>query len=212
MSATFQIKPLLIGALESGLNNYLNLDTQLEQLLTPLTGKVIAIHITRPDETLYLCPNSTGIQILDNYFGSVDTTLSGSLYALGLMGLSATPMHALFKGEVRIQGNPEIARKLQNLFAKLDINLESKLAQYTGERFAGHISRFMRESISWSQNSLTTLRLNLEEFLQEETRDLPAKLEAEQFFQQVDTCRNDYDRLKARIDRLEIAVTKLTRL
>ncbi|WP_347986982.1 SCP2 sterol-binding domain-containing protein [Methylomonas sp. AM2-LC] len=212
MSATFQIKPLLIGAFESGLNNYLNLDTQVEELLKPLTGKVIAIHITRPDETLYLCPNSTGIQILDNYFGSVDATLSGSLSALGLMGLSATPMHSLFKGEVRIEGNPEIARKLQNLFAKLDINLQSKLAQVTGERFAEQMSRFIRNGIGWSQNSLTTLRLNVEEFLQEETRNLPAKLEAEQFFQQIDTCRNDFDRLKARIDRLDIAVTKLTRL
>jgi ubiquinone biosynthesis protein UbiJ len=39
--------------------------------------------------------------------------------------------------------------------------------------------------------------------LQEETRDLPAKPEADALFQQIDASRSDFDRLNARIDRLE---------
>jgi ubiquinone biosynthesis protein UbiJ len=197
-----QIRPLLIGALETGLNAYLGLDEQLEQLLAPMAGKVLAIHITPFNETLYLCPTQDRIQFLENYTGEVDTRLSGSLSALGLMGLSATPMRSLFKGEVRIEGDTLLAQKLQRMFEKLDINLETKLARYSSDDFAQRVSHLFRTSRDWTQSTLTSFRLNLEEFLQEETRDLPAKAEAELVFQEIDAARTDLDRLNARVERL----------
>jgi ubiquinone biosynthesis protein UbiJ len=197
-----QIRPLLIGALETGLNAYLGLDEQLEQLLAPMAGKVLAIHITPFNETLYLCPTQDRIQFLENYTGEVDTRLSGSLSALGLMGLSATPMRSLFKGQVRIEGDTLLAQKLQRMFEKLDINLETKLARYSSDDFAQRVSHLFRTSRDWTQSTLTSFRLNLEEFLQEETRDLPAKAEAELVFQEIDAARTDLDRLNARVERL----------
>lgn len=203
MSAHFmQFKPLLIAALETGLNRYLGLDEHLEQLLTPMVGKILAIHVTPFNETVYLCPAQDRIQLLEKYVGEVDAKLSGSLSALGLMGLSATPMRALFKGEVRIEGDTLLAQKLQRLFEKLDINLEGKLARYSNDSFAQKISTFFRGGLDWTRHTSTSFRLNLEEFLQEETRDLPAKTEAELVFQQIDACRSDIDRLNARIERL----------
>lgn len=196
------IKPLLIGVLETALNRYLALDDHVEQLLAPMAGKVIAVRITPFEETLYLCPTHDNIQMLESYQGDVDARLSGSLSALGLMGLSATPMRSLFKGEVRMEGDTQLAHKLQSLFAKLDINLEGKLARYTGEAFAQRMGGLFRGSRDWSRHSLTSFRLNLEEFLQEETRDLPAKPEAELLFREIDDCRGDADRLNARVERL----------
>lgn len=207
-----QIKPLLIAAVETALNSFLGLDEHLEQYLLPMAGKVIAIHITPFNETLYLCPTTDRIQMLESYAGEVDARLSGSLSALGLMGLSATPMHALFKGEVRIEGDTQLAHKLQRLFEKLDINLEARLARYTGDQFARRLSGLLRGSSDWTRQTLTSFRLNLEEFLQEETREVPAKAEAELVFQQIDTCRCDADRLEARIARLTAAPQKASEL
>lgn len=207
MSGNFiQIKPLLIGALETAFNSYLGLDEQLEQLLAPMAGKIIAVHITPFNQTLYLSPAHDRIQMLESYPGEVDASLSGSLSALGLMGLSATPMRSLFKGDVKIEGDTQLAQKLQRLFEKLDINLEAKLARYTGDVFAQRLSGLLRGSRDWTEHSLTSFRLNLEEFLQEETRDLPAKAEAELVFQQIDACRGDTDRLNARVERLTAAL------
>jgi ubiquinone biosynthesis protein UbiJ len=118
------------------------------------------------------------------------------------MGLSATPMRSLFKGEVRIEGDTLLAQKLQRMFEKLDINLETKLARYSSDDFAQRVSHLFRTSRDWTQNTLTSFRLNLEEFLQEETRDLPAKAEAELVFQEIDAARTDLDRLNARVERL----------
>ena len=198
-----QLKPLLLAPLEAAVNAYLALDDHIEEYLAPMAGKVIAVHITPFDQTLYLCPGEHRIQFLENYRGEVDATLSGSLSALGLMGLSATPMRSLFKGEVRIDGDTQLARKLQRLFEKLDIDWEHKLARYIGESFAQRLGGWLRGGRDWTQHTLTSFRLNLEEFLQEETRDLPAKAEAEILFQQIDDSRCDVDRLQARIARLD---------
>lgn len=204
MSGT--VKSLFIATLETALNRYLTLDDHIEQYLAPMAGKVIAVHISSLGDSFYLCPTAHNILILESYPGTADATLSGSLSALGLMGLSATPMRSLFKGEVRIEGDSQLARRLQRLFEKLDINLEGKIARYTGDAFAQRLGKLFRGSRDWTQHSLATFRMNLEEFLQEETRELPAKPEAEAFFRQIDTYRSDCDRLNARLDRLEASI------
>lgn len=198
-----QIKPLLISVMETALNSYLHLDDHIEQLLAPMAGKVIAIHITPFDETLYLCPGERRMQFLENYGGEADARLSGSLSALGLMGLSATPMRSFFKGEVRIEGDSQLAGRLQRLFEKLDINLQSRLAGFVGDDLASRFSSLFRGSRDWSRHTMSSFRLNLQEFLQEETRDLPAKAEAEQLFQAIDQCRDDLERLEQRLSRLQ---------
>ena len=197
------IKPLLIGVLESALNRYLSLDPNSAELLAPLAGKVIAVNIQPFDETIYLCPSNDAIQLLDQFPGQTDTLLTGSLSALGLMGLSSSPMRAIFSGEVKIEGDISTGQQFQELFAKLDINLEQQVARLTGETIAHNISQWFRAGRDWSKESVETFRLNAAEFLQEETRDLPAKAEMDIFCRHVDELRTDFDRLQSRIDRLE---------
>ncbi len=200
------IKPLLIATLETALNRYLALDEQVGDILQPLAGKVIAVTLQPFDETVYLCPNHDGIQLLDQYVGTPDTALTGSVFALGMMGLSATPMRAIFSGEVSISGDTQVGHQFQQLFSKLDINLEHVLAQYTGQRIANKLTNLLQSANHWTQDSITTLKLNTSELLQEETRDLPAPAEADIFYQQVDTLRHDYDRLLQRLSNLQQAI------
>ena len=202
------IKPLLLGALETALNRYLALDQDSGYFLTPLAGKVIAVTVQPFAETIYLCPTTDSIQCLDQFPEQPDTRLSGSIWALGLMGLSSTPMRSVFSGEVKIEGDMHTGRKFQELFAKLDIDLEEKLSQFTGDIIAHKIANFFRAGKSWSKDSLETFKLNAAEFLQEETRDLPAAPEVDIYYDEVDTLRNDVDRLQSRIERLIKLSTK----
>jgi ubiquinone biosynthesis accessory factor UbiJ len=197
------IKPLLIGALEATLNQYLALDQDSGYFLTPLAGKVIAVTVLPFDETIYLCPTTDSIQCLDQFPEPADTRLSGSLWALGLMGLSSTPMRSVFSGEVKIEGDMQTGRKFQELFAKLDIDLEEKLSQFTGDIIAHKLANFFRAGQSWGKDSLETFKMNATEFLQEETRDLPSTPEVDIYYAQVDELRTDFDRLQSRVERLE---------
>lgn len=198
------IKPLLISTLELALNQYLSLDEDVSLFLTPLAGKVIAINVQPFNETIYLCPTKEKIQILESYLPAVDATISGTLSALGLMGLSSTPMRSIFSGEVKIEGDTHLAHKFQQLFDKLDIDLEEKLSQFTGDVVAHKIGNFFRSGQRWSTESIETFKLNTKEFLQEETKDLPAGPEADILYHQIDQLRSDFDRLSARIAQLKI--------
>ena len=197
------IKPLLMSALETALNKYLALDQNSSVFLAPLAGKIIAVTILPFAETIYLCPSSDSIQLLDYCPDQPDTQMTGSVFAFGLMGLSSKPMRSIFSGEVKIEGDMNTGRKFQELFEKLDINLEQQLARYTGDNLAHNISQFFRSGQNWSKESIETFRLNASEFLQEETRDLPSATEVNIFFAQVDELRTDFDRLQSRIERLE---------
>ncbi len=197
------IKPLLTSALETALNQYLSLDEDISLFLTPVAGKVIAITILPFNETLYLCPTVDKIQILENYADKIDATISGSLSALGLMGLSSTPMRSIFSGEVVIEGDTQVAHKFQQLFEKLDIDLEEKLSLFTGDVIAHKIGNIFRSGQNWTEETIETFKLNSKEFLQEETRDLPADAEADILYQQIDTLRSDFDRLNVRIGLLQ---------
>lgn len=196
------IKPLLIGALETALNSYLALDNNKRQFLAPLEGKVIAVTVQPFNETVYLCPASDSIQLLDYYPDNPDTRITGSLWSLGFMGISGKPMRSIFSGAVKIEGDIHAGRKFQELFDKLDIDLERKLSQVTGDNVARSIAGLFRSGLTWSRESIETFKLNLTEFLQDETKDLPAVPEADIFFSQVDELRTDYDRLQSRIERL----------
>ncbi|MCK9396601.1 MAG: SCP2 sterol-binding domain-containing protein [Methylobacter sp.] len=202
------IKPLLIGALEAALNQYLALDQDSGYFLTPLAGKVIAVTVQPFGETIYLCPTADSIQCMDQFPDQPDTRLTGSVWALGLMGLSSTPMRSVFSGEVKIEGDMQTGRKFQELFAKLDIDLEEKLSQFTGDIIAHKVANFFRSGQNWSKDSLETFRLNAKEFLQEETRDLPAAPEADIFYAQIDELRTDFDRLQSRVERLKNTLLK----
>jgi len=114
----------------------------------------------------------------------------------------------LFSGEVTMEGDTHTGRKFQELFAKLDINLEGKLARYTGETVAHNLAEFFRAGKNWSKESLETFKLNTSEFLQEETQELPAVPEADIFYAQVDELRTDFDRLQSRVERLEELANK----
>lgn len=196
------IKSLLITTLETALNRYLALDNNKEDLLAPLKGKIIALTMQPFNETLYLCPTSDSIQIIDQITGQPDTTISGSVWALGLMGISAKPMRSVFSGDIKIEGDIQTGKQFQAVFRKLDIDLEGLLAQYTGVDLANRISQFFRSGQEWGKETIETFKLNATEFLQEETRDLPAKPEIDIFYQQVDGLRTASDRLESRIERL----------
>lgn len=56
---------------------------------------------------------------------------------------------------------------------------------------------------AWHEETLKTFKLNTVEFLQEETRDLPASAEVEMFYQQVKKLEHDTLRLAEQLNRLD---------
>jgi ubiquinone biosynthesis protein UbiJ len=200
------IKTLLLNAFETALNAYLALAENDYLLLAPLIGKTIAVTVKPFNETIYFYADADRIQCLADSVKSPDTHITGTLWSLGLMGVAAKPMRSVFQGDINIEGDAETGRKFQKLFNALDINLESKLSRLTGARLAGRLTRLLQSGRDYGETSVESWRQTLTEFLQDESRDLPARAELDVFYRHVDILRTDCDRLEHRLTRLSQAL------
>jgi ubiquinone biosynthesis protein UbiJ len=202
--ATSSLFPeLFAGLLREAVTRFLQLDPNSPQYLEPLAGKVICLRLTPMDWRIYLRPDANAVDILPGFGGESDVTLSGSPLAFARMGLSDSPRRALFAGEVVVAGDMTAAQRFQSLFERLDIDWESLLARLSGRGVAARLAHDVRTARAWGKDSLEAWRMNVAEYLQEESRELPAAAEAELFYADVDTLRADFDRLEARVLRIE---------
>ncbi len=55
---------------------------------------------------------------------------------------------------------------------------------------------------SWREDAFKTFQLNLMEFLQDETRDLPASAEVEMFYEKISKLELDTKRLEEKLNQL----------
>jgi ubiquinone biosynthesis protein UbiJ len=193
----------LAGTLESAISHYLALDPRSPELLAPIAGKLIALRL-KPLGTLYLCPAASSVQVLAEP-GAVepDVILSGTPLAFARLGLGGSAEESLFAHEIEVEGDADTARRLRNLFEKLEIDWRAHLACYTGEGFAAASLGLLSAGAAWIRDTADALRTNLAEFWQEESRELPTHPEIDALFGEVDRLRADRDRLEARIKRLE---------
>ncbi len=203
MSSSKLLPELFSGLLKDAIGRFLRLAPKSPEYLAPLNGKVIALRLMPPGFTLYLLPDAGSMVVVPSYGGEPDVLFSGSPLAFARMGLGGSPKRALFGGEVLVEGDMTVARSFQRLFEQLDIDWEGWLARYAGRGVAASVAGALRTTHAWGLETLDAWRMNVAEYLQEESRELPASAEADIFFADVDELRADFDRLEARIQRLE---------
>jgi ubiquinone biosynthesis protein UbiJ len=203
MAASNLFPELFASLLGEAMERFLQLAPDSRHYIAPMAGKVIALRFVPFDGRIYLCPSETTIEVLPSFETEPDVTFTGSPLAFVRMGLGGSPRRALFAGEVAVEGDMNLARRFQRLFEKLDMDWEGLFSRIVGRGLAAHIFSGLRDSHAWRVETVEALQLNAAEYLQEESRELPATFEAEVFYQDVDTLRADCDRLEARILRLE---------
>ena len=194
---------LLLAAVEQALGRYLALDSEAGGRIAALYGKVLCIELRGFDIRLYLVPGPEGIQLLGQYEGEPDATLSGTPLALARLGLPGTDSaDELFAGGVQISGDTELGQRFGALLKDIDIDWEEQLARVVGDLAAHQVGNVVRGGLRWGAQARESLGLDLKEYLQEELRLLPVRPEIESFLAEVDGLRDDVERLAARVERL----------
>lgn len=194
---------VLAAALESALRRFLALDPDSPRLIAPLAGRVIELRFDPPGMSLYFSATEAHPLILESYPAEPDVKLHGSPLAFLKLARSDNARADLFSGEIVVSGNTEAARNFQRLFDKLDIDWEEHLSHLTGDWLARRAGNLFRASRQWLRDLGNSNRLDLAEFLTEESRDVPAHSEVARYCRDVDALRADSDRLVARLARLQ---------
>jgi ubiquinone biosynthesis protein UbiJ len=188
--------------LEAVLNRNIAASATARQLCRQLDGKVLALHVTGTPVNLFLRGTGERMELATTSEGAATATLSGApLSLLRLAG--ARPDATLRGGSVHIEGNAEVAQVFSELLQHSRPDLEEELSRVIGDVAAHQVGDAARSLIAFGRRAADTFAQNVAEFLQEESRDLPTRTEADEFLTGVDRLRDDVDRVEARLKLLE---------
>ncbi len=184
------------------INRRIAMTTPARDLCTELHDKVIALRVKNTGLSAYCKVRRNALSLMSEYSDEPDVVITGSLLALARLA-GDDGEAAIRDGSVELTGDTEIAQAFQKLlhFGKPDI--EEELSHIIGDVAAHQLGEAARGLAAWSRQARTTVRQNVSEYLQEESRDVPSRYEVDSFNSRVDTLRDDIDRFDARLTRLE---------
>jgi len=193
---------LFTSLLDLALNQALSLSPLTQQEIQDYEGKCLGVEIQGMNIFMYLHFSQGNISVLSHPRGEVDAMVIGAPFTLLRMMLERS--HQLIsEGEVKIDGDMHLVQAVSDTFARFEIDWEEWLSQNIGDVAAHWLGNQHRAASHWRQESLNTFQLNLVEYLQEEVRLLPAPLELQAFYDDVDELRSDVERLEQRVRRLK---------
>ncbi len=190
-------------ALEAALNRALALDEDTRAGLAALDGRSVALTMQSPPLALRVTVARDVLEVgpvgdADRADLSVHATLGGLLRQPPVLRRDDAPP----VGQLRIEGDAELARRLQRMAERFDPDwtrpLTAVFGDVLGMQFANGIAFALRNAKSAGQEFAGSAA----DYLTEESRDVLGRGELDAFHDDVDAIRDDVERLAARVARL----------
>jgi ubiquinone biosynthesis protein UbiJ len=183
------------------LNKNIQASTPARELCGQLSARVIAVRVRDTALSMYFTIGDDTVKLTTASDSEPDVVLTGSLLTLARMA-GQSGEGAIRDGSLDLTGDAETARAFQQLLAFARPDIEEELSGVVGDVAAHRLGEIARSIGRWGRGMRLTMRDNIREYLQEESRRLPSRYEVERFAKDVDVLRDDVDRLAARIDKL----------
>ena len=186
--------------LEAALNRGLALDEPTRERVTALEGRRVGIELRGLNLALALRVENGHLRVGPHWEQTGDLNVRASPASLLAFGLRAgdSPLPA---GKVEISGDAELARRLEKLLREFRPDIEEAFAQTFGDVLGVPLARALQGGLRWTRESAHALAQDAAEYLREESRDVVAPGEVEEFLDDVDALRERVDRLDARVQR-----------
>ncbi|MFI8480406.1 SCP2 domain-containing protein [Pseudomonas sp. NPDC078700] len=192
----------LLAGVETGLNRVLTMDSTALPRLEPLAGKVIAVDCLSPAISLFIMPDGEGLMLAAHWEGDVDCRLRAPASSLIRLATSSDKTAVLHSPEVELEGDSAVLLDFAAVLQDLELDWEYEVSCWLGPVGSQLVSSHLRSRVGWTTQTLETLRLNLADYLSEESRTLVGQREANARFTELDDLKLALDRLDARIERL----------
>lgn len=190
-----------IGATERFLNALLEESTSARELLETMQDKSLGLCIVGPESELVLRVRGQSLRLAPDAANEATAVLCGT--PLALLALLRAGRGARLEGSgVSFAGDAETLEEFVRVLELARPDFEEELARLTGDVIAHETVRVAQSGRAWVRHALDALMLNTAEYLQEESRDLPSRHEAEGFFRDVEQLRDRLERALARARHL----------
>ena len=201
--AQFNWKQPAGKALELALNRALALDAETQAALRGLDGQRVALTLTSPPLALEIRVDGEALRVgprdaqREPDLG-VRSTLAGLLGQLPMFRRDDAPP----VGKLRIEGDAELARRLQTLARDFDPDWQLPFVRVFGEIAGVQIAKTLAAGLRQAQVVAVNLAETAAEYVTEESRAVVPRAELEAFHDDVDALRDDVERIAAKLARL----------
>jgi len=183
------------------INRQIAATTPARELAAELDEKVLAVRVADTALAAYLHISDGRLLLSTTTVDEPDVVITGSLFSLArLAGPAGEDL--MREGVVDIVGDAVIAQQFRRLLNYGRPDLEEELANVIGDVAAHGLGEVARGVGRWGRDASATMRQNVSEYLQEESRVVPSRYEIEHFSAHVERLRDDVDRLEARLRKL----------
>ncbi len=187
--------------IETELNRCVGESTAARELLARLDGTSFAVHVEGLGVTRVLHAEGERLRLDSDATAATASLRAAPLDLLRL--LRADGVSGVKRTRAELSGDLEVAERYARLLKLARPDLEEEVAKWLGDVPAHALGEAVRGLGAWLERAGTALRMNTAEYLQEESRAMPAPLEAQAFYADVERLRDDVERAGARLALLE---------
>ena len=196
------MSPELLRPFERALNRQIAASGRARALLAGLAGRSMELRFAATPFRLRLAATADALTVRPAAGEAADAVIEGTpLSFLRLATGEAT--RSIRAGGMEVRGDAEIAEGFRRLLDAARPDVEEELSRVTGDVAAHHLAGIARDALDFGRRAGDAFARNLREYLTEESRDLPVRLEVEEFLEGVDRLREAVDRLEARVAAAE---------
>ena len=197
------------AAIEVAANKALALDSMAQRKLATLAGKVFHIECSNPPLDLYIKPEEEQLSLSGFYDGPITTAIKGTGSDYAKLLQSDDPAGVLINEPFVLTGDSAPLIELQKIITQLELDWEAPLVDTFGDVVGHQLAERLRDFFSWSEQAHKSLLRQASDFIQQEARFAPSRVEVEKFFRDNSQLSQQVDRLDARMRKLKQRIDTL---
>ena len=190
--------PELLRPIEAMLNRRIAGSSRARAMVAGLAGRSLELRFVATPFRLRLAADAEALSVRPAAEEPADAVIEGTPLSF-LRLATGDAAKSIRAGGMDVRGDAEIAEGFRRLLEVARPDIEEELSRFTGDAAAHYIAGFARHAADFARRAGDSLARSTSEYLTEESRDLPVRLEVEEFLDAVDRMREAVDRLDARI-------------
>jgi len=158
---------MLALALETAVNNVIQLDRQAPARLRKLEGRLLKVDLEGLGITLFFTFRHGVVRVRLDADGDPDTVISGTPLALFAMTEPEDAEWGLPESKVQINGDASLARDLERIFRKLEPDWEGPLIGLLGDTAGYQAAEGIRQGAKAAREGIRNAGQALSDFLKD---------------------------------------------
>ena len=189
-----------INTINKAMNKSLSYDLISVKKLDLFDNKVIKVELESTPFVFYIKIHQRQVSLAKSHTGDVSTTIKGTPLALFAMN-SEQPISGI--KNVEIYGDANTGQFFAKWLKGLQPDWEEAWCELLGDGMGVRVSNVVKGVLDFGKKFKDSLVRNTSEYLVEESRDLIAPAEMEDFLDEVDDLKADTARLEQQINALK---------